>query len=248
MRGLDGKVALVTGGTGGIGSAICERLARHGCTVATTYRNEAKAREWRDAHLAAGRDFAIYPCDVGSFADCAQLAESLTRDLGRVDIVINNAGITRDITFRKMTPEQWAQVINADLDSVFNVTKQFIEGMLERGFGRVVNISSINGQKGMFGQTNYAAAKAGMHGFAMSLAQESAKKGVTVNTVSPGYIATDMVMAVPEEIRARIIAQIPVGRLGNPEDIAAMVAFLASDDAAFITGANIPVNGGQFMS
>ncbi|MGF1545768.1 MAG: acetoacetyl-CoA reductase, partial [Thiotrichales bacterium] len=186
--------------------------------------------------------------DVGSYSECAQLAESLTRDFGRVDIVVNNAGITRDITFRKMTPEQWAQVINADLDSVFNVTKQFIEGMLARGFGRIVNISSINGQKGMFGQTNYAAAKAGMHGFAMSLAQESARKGITVNTVAPGYIATDMVMAVPEDIRNKIIAQIPVGRLGHPEDIAAMVAFLASEDAAFITGANIPVNGGQFMS
>ncbi len=247
MRGLDDKIALVTGGTGGIGSAICTRLAEHGCRVATTYRNEARAMAWRDAHRAQGREFAIYPCDVGSYADCGKLAESLLRDFGRVDVLVNNAGITRDITFRKMTPEQWVQVINADLDSVFNVTKQFVEGMLERGFGRVINISSINGQKGMFGQTNYAAAKAGMHGFTMSLAQETARKGVTVNTVSPGYIATDMVMAVPEDIRAKLIGQIPVGRLGQPEEVAAMVAFLASEDAAFITGANVPVNGGQFM-
>lgn len=160
---------------------------------------------------------------------------------------MNNAGITRDATFKKITPEKWQQVINADLDSVFNVSHQFVAGMTDRGWGRVINIASINGQKGCFGQTNYCAAKAGMHGFTMALAQEVARKGVTVNTVSPGYIATEMVMAVREEVREQIVAQIPVGRLGRPEEIAGLVAFLASDDAGFITGANLAANGGQHM-
>jgi acetoacetyl-CoA reductase len=160
---------------------------------------------------------------------------------------VNNAGLTRDTTLKKMTLEQWREVLQADLDSVFNMTQPLINGMAERGWGRVINISSINGQKGQFGQANYAAAKAGMHGFTMSVAQEVARKGVTVNTVSPGYIGTDMVMAVPEAVREKIIAQIPVGRLGKPEEIAALVAFLASEAASFITGANIAANGGQHM-
>jgi len=160
---------------------------------------------------------------------------------------VNNAGITKDGTFRKMSEGQWNAVMNVNLDSVFNVTKQFIDGMLNKGWGRVVNISSINGQKGQFGQTNYSAAKAGMHGFTMALAQETAKKGITVNSISPGYIGTEMVMAIPEDVRNQIIAQIPVGRLGKPEEIAALVTFLASEDGAFITGANIAANGGQHM-
>jgi len=244
MQDLKGKVALVTGGTGGIGSAICQRLADAGARIATTYRNEEKAKSW-----AAASDFdpIIIACDVGEYDDCVRMRETLESQVGQVDILVNNAGITRDATFKKITAEHWRQVISADLDSVFNVSHQFVNGMAERGWGRVINISSINGQKGCFGQTNYSAAKAGMHGFSMALALEVARKGVTVNTVSPGYIATEMVMAVREEVRQQIIAQIPAGRLGKPEEIAALVAFLVSDDAGFITGANFAANGGQHM-
>jgi acetoacetyl-CoA reductase len=247
MTSLTGKTALVTGGTGGIGSSICMRLSESGCKIITTFRNREKAEKWQKEHAEAGRDFSIYSCDVGDYASCQSMAEMIASDHGQVDIVVNNAGLTRDKGFLKMTPSMWSDVINADLDSVFNVTHQFVPGMVERGHGRVINISSVNGQKGMFGQTNYAAAKAGMHGFTMSLAQETARKGITVNTISPGYIATEMVMAVPEEIRQKIIAQIPVQRLGKPEEIAAAVAYLCSEDAAFITGSNIAINGGQFM-
>ena len=247
MSDLTGKTALVTGGTGGIGNAICARLSDAGCKVITTYRNREKAEQWQKEHAGAGRDFSIVSCDVGDYASCQSMAEQILADHDQVDILVNNAGLTRDKVFLKMTPAMWSDVIKADLDSIFNVTHQFVPGMVERGFGRIINISSINGQKGMFGQTNYAAAKAGMHGFTMSLAQETARKGITVNTISPGYIATEMVMAVPEEIREKIISQIPVQRLGKPEEIAATVAFLCSADAAFITGANMPVNGGQFM-
>ena len=177
----------------------------------------------------------------------AKLIANLDAAFAGIDILVNNAGITRDASFKKMTPEQWRQVINADLDSVFNVCHQFVMPMAERGWGRVINISSLNGQKGAFGQTNYSAAKAGIHGFSMALAQEVARKGVTVNTVSPGYIGTEMVLAVREDILEKIIAQIPVGRLGRPEEIAGLVAFLASDDAGFITGSTLSVNGGQHM-
>ena len=244
MPGLENKVALITGGTGGIGSAICQRLAEAGARIATTYRNEDKARAWADAQSF---DPLLVACDVGDYTDCLRLKEALEDETGGVDIIVNNAGITRDSSFKKITPEMWRQVINADLDSVFNVSHQFVEGMTGRGWGRIINIASVNGQKGCFGQTNYCAAKAGMHGFTMALAQEVARKGVTVNTVSPGYIATDMVMAVREEVREQIISQIPVGRLGKPEEIAGLVAFLASEDAGFITGANFAANGGQHM-
>jgi acetoacetyl-CoA reductase len=244
---LAGMVALVTGGTGGIGTAICTRLSDMGCRVATTYRNEIKARDWQRQLAEEGYEFQIYPCDVGNFDDCTALKAAIESELGPVTVLVNNAGITRDTTFKKMTLNHWSTVINADLDSVFNVTRQFVDGMTEAGFGRVINISSINGQKGQFGQTNYSAAKAGMHGFTMALAQEVARRGVTVNTISPGYISTEMVMAVPDEVREKIIAQIPVGRLGRPEEIAATVGFLASVEASFITGANIAANGGQHM-
>ena len=245
---IQGKVALITGGTGGIGTAICRKLALAGAKVVSTYvGDESEAREWQSKMAAEGVEAMIVPCDVSSFADCKAMGERLNAELGGVDILINNAGITKDGTFRKMSAEQWNAVLSVNLDSVFNVTKQFIDGMMSKGWGRVINISSINGQKGQFGQTNYSAAKAGMHGFTMSLAQETAKKGVTVNSISPGYIGTEMVMAVPEDVRNQIIAQIPVGRLGKPEEIAALVAFIASDDAAFITGANIAANGGQHM-
>ncbi|MDX1519645.1 MAG: acetoacetyl-CoA reductase, partial [Gammaproteobacteria bacterium] len=178
---------------------------------------------------------------------CAKMIADIEKDLGPLDIIVNNAGITKDTTLRKMTKEQWDAVLSINLDSLYNICHPAIEGMTSRGYGRIINISSINGQKGQMGQTNYTTTKAGMHGFTMSLAQEVARKGVTVNTVSPGYIATDMVMAVPEEIREKIIAQIPVGRLGTPEEIAAIIDFLCSDQAAFITGADFSINGGQHM-
>jgi acetoacetyl-CoA reductase len=247
QQDLEGKVALVTGGTGGIGTAICSQFAELGCRVVTTYRNGSKASAWLASMRAKGYNVTSYSCDVGKLEDCEKLADAVYKDLGAVDIVVNNAGITRDTTFRKMSYQQWYEVMNSNLDSMFTVTRQFIDGMAERGWGRVINISSINGQKGQFGQANYSTAKAGMHGFTMALAQEVARKGVTVNTVSPGYIATDMVMAVPGEVREKIIAQIPVGRLGQPEEIAALVAFLASPAAGYITGANFAANGGQYM-
>lgn len=247
MTNLKNKAALVTGGTSGIGAAICLRLAASGAKVATCYRNEEKAKKWQAEAREQGHDIKIYHADVSSFDDCAEMVKNITADLGPVDILVNNAGITKDVTFRKMTREQWDTVMKINLDSLYNVTKQVVEGMMERGWGRIINISSINGQKGQLGQTNYAASKAGMHGFTMALAQEVARKGVTVNTVSPGYIATEMVMAVPEEIRKQIIAGIPVGRLGTSEEIAALVDFLVSDEAGFTTGADFSMNGGQHM-
>jgi acetoacetyl-CoA reductase len=247
MSGLNGKVALVTGGTGGIGTAICVKLAQAGCKVVATYVHEEHAQEWKKQMADAGHDMAIVKCDVSSLDDCKAMGDKLNAEFGGVDVLVNNAGITKDGTFRKMSADQWNAVMSVNLDSVFNVTKQFIDGMLNKSWGRVINISSINGQKGQFGQTNYSAAKAGMHGFTMALAQETAKKGITVNSISPGYIGTEMVMAIPEDVRNQIIAQIPVGRLGKPEEIAALVTFLASEDGAFITGANIAANGGQHM-
>lgn len=241
------RTVLVTGGTGGIGTEICKRLARLGHVVATTYRNEEKAREWQVAMAKEGFSFHLYKCDVADFEQAQEMVKAVIADLGPVEILVNNAGITRDSTLRKMTHEQWRDVISADLDSVFNVTRAVLDGMLETGFGRIINISSINGQKGQFGQANYAAAKAGMHGFTKALAQEVAKKGVTVNTVSPGYIDTDMIQAVPDNIRQNIMSQIPVGRFGTPEDVAHVVAFLTDEGSGFITGANIASNGGHFM-
>lgn len=247
MSGLEGKVALVTGGSGGIGAAICERLAQAGAKVATNYRNREKAERWQAEVREKGLEIPIYQADVSDYAASAAFVAEAEAELGPVAILVNNAGITKDGMFKKMDREQWDAVMAVNLGGLFNMTRQVIAGMSGRGWGRIVNISSINGQKGQLGQTNYAAAKAGMHGFTMSLAQEVAGKGVTVNTVSPGYIATDMVMAVPEEIRERIIAGIPVKRLGRPEEIAAMVAFLCSEEAAFATGADFSVNGGQHM-
>lgn len=244
---LTGKVALVTGGTGGIGASICESLASAGAKVATNYRNEEKAQQWLKETADRGFDFKAYQVDVTDTEGCAGMLAQIEKDLGPIDIIVNNAGITWDTTLRKMTKEKWDTVLRINLDSLFNITQPVIEGMTNRGWGRIINISSINGQKGQMGQTNYTTTKAGMHGFTMSLAQEVARKGVTVNTVSPGYIATDMVMAVPEDIRNQIIAGIPVGRLGKPEEIAATVTFLASEQAAFITGADISQNGGQHM-
>jgi acetoacetyl-CoA reductase len=241
------RIALVTGGTGGIGTAICQRLAKLGHRVATNYRDEGRARAWQDEQKRLGYDIVIAPGDVSSPESAAAMIKSVETQLGSVDILVNNAGITRDTTFHRMTALQWQEVINTNLNSCYNVTRAAIDGMRSRQWGRIVQISSINGQKGQYGQANYAAAKAGMHGFTISLAQESAKFGITVNTVSPGYVATDMVMAVPEEVRAKIVAQIPTGRLGKPEEIAYAVAFLVNEEAAWITGANLSINGGHYM-
>ncbi|WP_374013859.1 beta-ketoacyl-ACP reductase [Pseudoxanthomonas koreensis] len=244
---MSSRVALVTGGTGGIGTSICKRLADMGHRVATNYRNEEKTLAWQRKMQEAGYDIAIVPGDVGSPEAAQALVRGVEEKLGPVEILVNNAGITRDTTFHRMTPEQWHEVINTNLNSVFNVTRPVIEGMRERKWGRVIQISSINGLKGQYGQANYAAAKAGMHGFTISLARENAKLGITVNTVSPGYVATDMVMAVPEEVRAKIVADIPTGRLGKPEEIAYAVGFLVADEAAWITGSNLDINGGHHM-
>ena len=244
---MTSRVALVTGGTGGIGTAICKRLAQAGHRVATNYRNEGKARAWAEAMREEGFGFTLVRGDVSSPDEAATMVRQVEEALGPIDILVNNAGITRDATFHRMSPEQWTEVINTNLNSCFNVTRAVIEGMRERKWGRIVQISSINGQKGQYGQANYAAAQAGMHGLTISLAQENAKLGITVNTVSPGYIGTDMVMAVPEPVREKIIAQIPTGRLGTPEEIAYAVAFFVAEEAAWITGANLAANGGQYM-
>ena len=244
---MQSRIALVTGGTGGIGTAICARLAQMGHRVATNYRDEARARAWQARLQANGVHVSIYPGDVAQVESAKALIDAVSADLGPVDILVNNAGITRDATFHRMSALQWQEVINTNLNSCFNVTRPVIEGMRERKWGRIIQISSINGQKGQYGQANYAAAKAGMHGFTISLAQENARFGITVNTISPGYIATEMVMAVPEDVRAKIVAQIPTGRLGNPDEIAYAVAFFVPEEAAWITGANLSVNGGHYM-
>jgi len=241
------RVALVTGGTGGIGTAICKRLADQGHKVATNYRNEEKARAWQAQMKADGYEFTLVKGDVTSPEEAAAMVREVEDTLGPVEVLVNNAGITRDGTFHKMSAPQWNDVVNTNLNSVFNVTRPVIEGMRERKWGRIIQISSINGLKGQYGQANYAAAKAGMHGFTISLARENAKLGITVNTVSPGYVATDMVMAVPEEVRAKIAADIPTGRLGKPEEIAYAVAFLVDEQAAWITGSNLDINGGHHM-
>ncbi len=243
------RVALVTGGMGGLGEAICVKLAALGDKVVTTYSpGNTKAKEWLRTMNDMGYGFKAYPCDVADFDSCKSCVDQVVADLGPVDVLVNNAGITRDMTFKKMTKADWDAVIRTNLDSVFNMTKQVMDGMVERAWGRVVNISSVNGTKGAFGQTNYSAAKAGMHGFTKALALEVAKKGVTINTISPGYIGTKMVMAIPQDVlETKILPLIPQSRLGKPEEVAGLVAYLASEEAAFLTGANISINGGQHM-
>jgi len=243
------RVALVTGGMGGLGEAICIKLAALGYSVVTTYSpSNTKAREWLQTMRVQGFDFYAYACDVTDWESCQACVRKVTAEIGPVDVLVNNAGITRDMTFRRMDKINWDAVIHANLDSCFNMAKQVCDGMVDRGWGRVINISSVNGQKGAFGQTNYSAAKAGMHGFTKALALEVARKGVTVNTISPGYIGTRMVTAIPKEVLdSKIIPQIPLGRLGKPEEVAGLVAYLASEEAAFVTGANIAINGGQHM-
>ena len=243
------RIALVTGGMGGLGEAICMKLARMGIRVVVTYSpGNTKYQEWLKDMESRDYHFHAYPCDVADFDSCHDAVAKISAEIGPIDILINNAGITRDMTFKKMGKVDWDAVMKTNLDSVFNMTKPIVDHMVERGWGRVINVSSVNGQKGAFGQTNYSAAKAGMHGFSKALALEVARKGVTVNTISPGYIGTKMVMAIPKEVLdSKIIPQIPLGRLGKPEEVAGLCAYLASEEAAFITGANISINGGQHM-
>jgi acetoacetyl-CoA reductase len=244
------RIALVTGGIGGIGSAICLELAERGFRVVAGYYPAEKdlAEAWQKKQSAEGREFEIAAGDVSSFEDSQKMAQDIASRIGPIDVLVNCAGITRDKTFRKMEPDQWRAVLSTNLDSLFNVTRQVVDGMTERGWGRIVNISSVNGQRGQFGQTNYSAAKAGAHGFTMALAQEVARKGVTVNTISPGYIATEMTQAIAEEVRAQIVAQVPMARMGTPEEVAYLVGILCDERAGYITGANYEVNGGLFMS
>jgi len=242
------RVAVVTGGIGGLGTEICKTLARAGRTVVAA---DLGAREERIAQFRQdvdGLDVHFESGNVGDFDACGELVRKVEAERGPIDILVNAAGITRDGTLRKMARTDWDAVLNINLDGVFNMCRHVVDSMTTRGFGRVVNISSVNGQTGQFGQTNYSAAKAGMHGFTMALAREVARKGVTVNSVSPGYCETAMVMAVPEDVRVKIVESVPVGRLGKPSEIARTVEFLTNDEAGFITGANIPVNGGLFMS
>jgi acetoacetyl-CoA reductase len=242
------RVALVTGGMGGIGSAICRRLSRAGMRIAANcLPGEPRRDEWLAMMRAEGVDVIAAEADVSSFEAARQMVAAIEREMGPVDVLVNCAGITRDSVFRKMAEEDWHQVIDSNLTSVFNVTRQVIEGMAGRGWGRVISLSSVNGTRGQFGQANYSAAKAGMAGFSKALAQEVVKKGVTVNCVSPGYVETAMVRAIRPDVLKTLVDSIPIGRLAQPDEIAAVIAFLASDDAAYITGANIPVNGGLHM-
>ena len=240
-----GRVALVTGGTRGIGAAISVALKAAGHTVAANYAgNEEAAR-----NFAAATGIGVYRWDVADFDACAAGVAKVEADLGPIEILVNNAGITRDTTLARMTPQQWREVIATNLDSLFNMTRQVIDGMRARQFGRIINISSINGQKGQFGQSNYAAAKAGAIGFTKAVAQEGARNNITCNVVAPGYVGTEMVRAVPEDVlKSKILPLIPVGRLGEPEEVARCVVFLAADEAGFITGSTIAVNGGQYMA
>lgn len=238
------KIAVVTGGTRGIGAAICEALDKAGYKVAATYQgNDEAARLFTEK-----TGISTYKFNVADFESCQKALTEIVNEIGPVDILVNNAGITRDGFLHKTTPQHWHEVVQTNLDSVFNMSRLVIEGMRDRGFGRIINISSINGQAGQAGQTNYSAAKAGIIGFTKALAQESASKGITVNAIAPGYIDTEMVRAVPANVMQKILEKIPVKRLGKAEEIAAMVVFLASDQAAFATGATFAVNGGQYVS
>jgi len=243
------RIAVVTGGTGGLGASISTKLHDKGYTVVITHSpSNTQINETLSDFKSRGYHFRSFGVDVSDFDSCQACVERILTEVGPVDILINNAGITRDMTFRKMCKVDWDAVMNTNLSSVFNMTKPVCNGMVERGWGRIINVSSVNGSKGAFGQTNYAAAKAGMHGFTKALALEVARKGVTVNTISPGYIGTKMVTAIPKEVLdTKIIPQIPVGRLGKPEEVAGLIIYLCSDEAAFVTGANIAINGGQHM-
>ena len=243
------KVAIVTGGMGGLGETISTKMADAGYKVVVTYSpSNTKWKQWLEDTKSRGYAFAAYPVDVADFDDCAAKSAQIRKECGAIDILVNNAGITRDMTFKKMSKADWDAVMRTNLDSCFNMTKQVMDEMVDRGWGRVINVSSVNGQKGAFGQTNYSAAKAGIHGFTKALALEVAKKGVTINTISPGYIGTKMVTAIPKDILdSKILPQIPIGRLGRPDEVAGLIIYLCSEEAAFVTGANISINGGQHM-
>jgi acetoacetyl-CoA reductase len=243
------RVVLVTGGMGGLGETISTKMADAGYKVAVTYSpGNTKHAEWVADMKSRGYDIAAVACDVADLDSCAKAVAEVTAKVGPVDVLVNNAGITRDMTFKKMDKVNWDAVLRTNLDSLFNMTKQVADGMVDRGWGRIINVSSVNGSKGAFGQTNYSAAKAGVHGFTKALALEVARKNVTVNTISPGYIGTKMVTAIPKDILdSKILPQIPVGRLGKPEEVAGLIIYLASEEAAFVTGANIAINGGQHM-
>jgi acetoacetyl-CoA reductase len=242
------RVALVTGGTGGIGRETCRQLAQAGLRVVAADLPGDDARQQDFARAMQGLDVAFVAMDVTDPAGCERAIAAIAASHGPVDVLVNGAGITRDAVLRKMTRDQWDQVLSVNLDSVFNLCRLLAEGMCERGYGRIVNISSVNGQTGQFGQTNYAAAKAGMHGFTMALAREVARKGVTVNSVSPGYIRTAMTATIPDEVKQQVLAMVPTGRIGEAADVARAVVFLCAEDAGYLTGVNLPVNGGLFIS
>jgi acetoacetyl-CoA reductase len=243
------RVAIVTGGMGGLGESISTKMAEAGYKVVVTFSpSNTKHKEWLEDMKKRGYDFGAYPVDVVDYDDCAAKCAQVRKDVGHIDILVNNAGITRDMTFKRMSKGDWDAVMRTNLDSCFNMTKQVMDQMVDKNWGRVINVASVNGQKGAFGQTNYSAAKAGIHGFTKALALEVAKKGVTINTISPGYIGTKMVTAIPKEILdSKILPQIPVGRLGKPDEVAGLIIYLCSEEAAFVTGANISINGGQHM-
>jgi acetoacetyl-CoA reductase len=243
------RIAAVTGGTGDLGQAICRRLADGGFKVVALHtEGNDHVQEWLRAQQSLGYQFGAVPVDIARFASCADAARIIHERFGPVSVLVNNAGITRDASFRKMTPQDWDIVMRVNLDSMFNMTKQVVEDMVTLGWGRIINISSVNGQRGAFGQANYAASKAGIHGFTKSLALELAGKKITVNTVSPGYLRTRMTQKVPQQVmQERILPEIPLGRLGEPDEVAQLVAYIASEQAAFITGSNLPINGGQHM-
>jgi acetoacetyl-CoA reductase len=243
------RLAVVTGGMGGLGETISTKMADAGYRVVVTYSpSNTKYKSWLEEMKGRGYSFAAFPVDVVDYDSCARQCSIIQSEIGPIDILVNNAGITRDMTFKKMTKTDWDAVMRTNLDSCFNMTKQVMDGMVDRMWGRVINVSSVNGQKGAFGQTNYSAAKAGIHGFTKALALEVARKGVTINTISPGYIGTKMVTAIPKEILdSKILPQIPIGRLGKPDEVAGLIIYLCSEEAAFVTGANISINGGQHM-
>jgi acetoacetyl-CoA reductase len=246
---MEQRIAIVTGGTGGIGTAICQRLAADFRVIACYFKDgrHEEAKQWQEEQKKLGFDLDVVYGDIAHYSDCEKLVALVMERYGRIDVLVNNAGITQDCSLRKMTPQNWQQVLDANLTSVFNMTRNVIPVMLDKRYGRIVSISSINGRKGQFGQCNYSSTKAALFGFTKSLALEVASKGITVNTVSPGYIETSMLAGVKEEVLNSIISAIPVGRLGSPKEVADVVAFLVSPDSGFITGANLDVNGGQYM-
>lgn len=247
MSASNKRTVLITGATGGLGTAMCKELHKDGYTVVGNYHTKEKAVAWMDQMKKEGYPIELFYGDVSDYESAGKMISDIEAKYGHIDTLVNNAGITRDGRLINMKVEDWHAVINTNLNSVFNCTRHVIQGMIDRKFGRVINISSVNGQRGQFGQTNYSAAKAGMHGFTKSLAMEVAKYGVTVNTISPGYIGTDMVMAVPEKVLSQIVAQVPMGRLGGTHEVAHLVSFLASEETSFVTGANYSINGGQHV-